>query len=46
MSRLKTNMNIPLIFDFVKKENNFTIYFLIPHYAKCDVMSGQKKNPN
>ena len=36
-------MNIPLIFDLVKKENNFTIYFLMPHHAKCDVISRQNK---
>ena len=33
-----------LIFYLVPPlENNFIIYFLMPHYAKCDVLSGQKK---
>ena len=37
-------MSIPLMFGFVSsQENNFIIYFLMPHYAKCDVISGQKQ---
>ena len=33
-----------LIFHLVSSwENNFMIYFLIPHYAKCDVISRQNK---
>ena len=42
--RLRTNMSGPLIVYLVpSKENNFIIYFLMPHYAKCDVISGQNK---
>ena len=37
-------MSIPLMFHLVPLwENNFIIYFLISHYAKCDAISGQKK---
>ena len=37
-------MSRPLIFHLVSSlENNFIIYFLMPHYAKCDVISGQNK---
>ena len=40
----RTNMSRPLIFHAVSsQENNFIIYFLMPHYAKCDVISGQDK---
>ena len=42
--KLRTNMSRPLIFHLVSsKENNFIIYFLRPHYAKCDVTSGQDR---
>ena len=35
-------MSRPLIFHLVPSlENNLIIYFLMPHYAKCDVISGQ-----
>ena len=37
-------MSGPLSFHVVPSlENNFIIYFLMPHYAKCDVISGQNK---
>ena len=33
-------MSIPLMFHVVSlQENNFIIYFMMPHYAKCDVIS-------
>ena len=42
--KLRTNMSRLLIFHPVSsKENNFIIYFLMPHYAKSDVISGQDK---
>ena len=37
-------MSIPSMFHLVSLlENNFIIYFLMPHYAKCDVISRQNK---
>ena len=42
--KLRTNMSRPLIFHPVSsKENNFIIYFLMPHYAKSDAISEQDK---
>ena len=38
-------MSIPLIFHLISlQKNHFIIYFLMPHYAKCDVISGQNNN--
>ena len=37
-------MSGPLIFHLVpSQENNFIIYFPMPHYAKCDPISRQNK---